>query len=180
MSLSPMQDLISQFRDKADIHESRCEIVIGEVVRAMARLGYPSVNFRLQGDAQLIQFRAVGHPSLYAVHVLIEHPLGAYAATNSSPITLRITAESRCRSTDATDLLRLARSDSHTEAATTFEGDIHVEREMSSLLARTNRIIDLDVYVGTGANGTRMLVAMLRTTVAALADAISRHESVLA
>ena len=178
-----MHDLISQFRDKADIHESHCEIVIGEVVRAMARLGYPSVNFRLQGDAQLIQFRAAGHATLYAVHVLIELPMGAYAvtpATISSQVTLCITAEARCRSTDATDLLRLAHSSSHTEQATGFEGDIRVEREMSSVLARTNRIIDLDVHVGTGANGTRMLVAMLRTTVAALADAISRHESVLA
>ena len=151
------------------------------VVRAMARLGYPSVSFRLQGESQLIQFRAVGHETLYAIHVLIDLPSGGSVVTPSmaaSQITLRVTAEARCRSTDAADLLRLARSDAHTEKATGFEGDIRVERELSSVLARTSRMIDLADHVGNGANGTRMLVAMLRTTIAALADAVSRHGSI--
>lgn len=173
-----VRDLISQFRQKADIHESRYEIGIGEVVRAMARLGYPTVSFRLQGEGQLVQFRAVGHPTLYGVHVVFERPSGGAVtrAMVGSRVVLRITAEARCRSADSAVLVRLARSSAHRESAESFEGEIRVEREVSSLLAHTCREIDLDDHVGKGANGTRTLVGLLRTTIEALAAAIGHHK----
>ena len=179
-----MRDLISQFRHKADFHESCDEIVIGEVIRAMARLGYPSVSFRLQGEGKLVQFRTVDHPRLHSVYVVIDQPrtrqgggAAVALAMAGSRVNLRITAEARCRSTDAATLVRLARSAAHRESAKSFEGEIRVEREVSSVLAHTSRDVDLDHHVGQGVNGTRMLVALLRTTVEALAEAIGHHES---
>ena len=111
--------------------------------------------------------------------MVIDRPSGGGAVTRAmfgSQVTLRITAEARSRSTEAEALVRLARSAPHTERATAFNGDIRVEREVSSVLAHTSRAVDLDDHVGKGDNGTRMLVALLRTTIEALAVAIGRHE----
>ena len=174
-----MRNLLSQFRHKVDLHESQGEIILGEVVRAMARLGYPSVSFRLQGEGQLVQFRTVGHPALYAVHVLIDRSARSPTA-RATGASLRITAEARSRSTQAADLLRLATSHAHTEPARAFAGDIRVERELGSVLAHTHRTLDLDDHVSRGEAGARALVALLRTTLETLSDAISRHESALA
>ena len=60
-----MFNILAQFNHKAEIRESKDEILVGEIVAAMANAGYPSIAFRAHNDRQLVRFKAINDCLLY-------------------------------------------------------------------------------------------------------------------
>lgn len=168
-----MRDLIRQFQPRSELRESRNEIVVGEVIRAMARLGYPSVMFRIHDDRQQLRFRAVGRTDLSTVTVTVERPAGSGALTEAmfgNQLRLDVVAELRQRTTDPASLLAAA---TRRPGPPPAGADVRVERELSSLLAHTTRTVDVDAMVGTGPRPDAPLTDLMRETIDTLAHALA-------
>ena len=67
-----MFNILAQFNHKAEIRESKDEILIGELVAAMAAAGYPSIAFRAHNDRQLVRFKAIDDPILHSVNIILD------------------------------------------------------------------------------------------------------------
>ena len=160
-----MHDLIRHFPTRPTTSGSRNELVVGEVVRAMARLGHPSVLFRIRETHQVVSFRTVNHTHLSALHVTIDRPTGKTALSTAmfgNQVRLQVVAEHRRRLSHPTDLLDAARAQS---APTVPELGVRLEQEHSSMLASTHVDIDIDQLRTPSDNRTAPLETLMRATI---------------
>ena len=71
-----MFGIMSSFAHKAEIRESKDEIMVGEIVRAMARQGFPAITFRAHDDRQMMRFLCVGDEVLHSVFIDLDRKTG--------------------------------------------------------------------------------------------------------
>src|SRR3712207_1191767 len=105
-----MLDLITKFSHKSEIRESKDEIMIGEIVRAMARRGYPSVGYTVSADLQRVRFKTVGDPILSYVYLSLDRKTGGNALTSAllgAKATLTIAVEVKNHVADPDDLIHM-------------------------------------------------------------------------
>lgn len=165
-----MRDLVRQFQSGAGLRDSRNEIVVGEVIRAMARLGCPALVFRIHEDQQQLRFRTASRSDLSTVTVTVARPAGSGALSEAmfgNQVQLTVVAERRETLSAPGELLAAAR-----RRPRTIDGNIHVDRELLSLLARTTRTVDLDQQHGVPQPGDAPLAALMEETIDALAQAL--------
>ncbi len=174
-----MFDLIANFNYKAELRESKDEILVGELVRAMARIGWPTVAFRAGNDRQLIQFRAVGHPVLHTVAVVLDRRTGTGALSQAvfgSKATLAITGEVKNRMSDPDDLLEMYRTDLANLFKMPVLGGIKLNHELNSVFATTTKVIEIDDYIGKGEAGVTAMRSLLQGTVDALVEKLQPYK----
>jgi hypothetical protein len=170
---------VANFNHKAEIRESKDEILVGEIVRAMARQGFPSVSFRADGDRQVVRFKTIGDEVLHSVFIVLDRKTGSgalSAALFGSKATLRITAEVKNRLTDPDDLLAMYRTDLANILKLPVMGGIKLNHELNSVFATTNSIIEIDRYVLKGAAGSEAMVALLQGTIGKLRDKLAPYK----
>jgi hypothetical protein len=165
-----MFNLLQNFAHKAEIRESKDEILIGEVVRAMSRQGYVSISFLANDDWQRVRFKS-RDPVLNSVFVTLNRMTGSGAlgaALLGSKATLTITAEVKNRLADPDDLLKMYKTDLANLFKMPMLGGIKVNHELSSVLATLTEVIDIDNYVLKGEPGVDKLIALLDTRIGKL------------
>lgn len=174
-----MFDLIANFKYKAELRESKDEILVGELVRAMSRIGWPTIAFRAGNDRQVVGFRAVGHPVLHTVSVTLDRRTGTGALSQAvfgSKATLRITAEVKNRMSDPDDLLEMYRTDLANLFKMPMLGGIKLNHELNSVFATTTTIIEIDEYVGKGEAGVDALRTLLQDTIDKLVEKLGPYK----
>lgn len=158
--------ILNYFADrerKAELRESKDEMLVGEVVRAMLRQGYPTVQFRANQGRQRIKFKAIDDDVLSAVYVTLNRMTGSgamSAALVGSKATLHVTCEVRNYLADPDDLLHMYKTD----MANLFKiswGDIKINHEYNAILGTTRSVIDIDNYIGQGQPGVAAFVELL-------------------
>ena len=167
-----MHDLIRQFPHRPTTTGSRNELVVGEVVRAMARLGHPSVLFRIRETHQVLSFRTVAHAHVTALHVTIDRPTGKTAlsaAMFGNQVRLHVVAEHRQRQSHPAELLHAARAQ---HAPAVMEHGVHLEQEHSSILASTHIDIDIDQLQAPSEAITAPLEGLMQATILTLETAL--------
>lgn len=131
-----MLSLLQNFAHKAEIRESKDEILIGEIVRAMARQGFPSIQFTASGDLQRVRFRTTGDPVLNSVFITLDRKTGTgalSAALIGSKATLLVTAEIKNRMADPDDLVKMYRTDLANIFKMPVLGGIKLNHELNSV-----------------------------------------------
>lgn len=174
-----MFNLISKFAHKAEIRESKDEMLVGEIVRVMSRQGYPSIAFTADSGRQRIQFRAVDNPVLYSVHIILDRKTGDGMVTSAilgSKATLTITAEVKNRLSDPDDLVKMYRTDLANLFKLPVIGGIKLNHEMNSIYATQTKIIEIDNYVLKGDEGTQSLGELLRQCIEELAAKLEPYK----
>lgn len=174
-----MLSLLQNFAHKAEIRESKDEILIGEIVRAMARQGFPSIQFTASGDLQRVRFRTTGDPVLNSVFITLDRKTGTgalSAALIGSKATLLVTAEIKNRMADPDDLVKMYRTDLANIFKMPVLGGIKLNHELNSVLATTQHLIDIDDYVLKGDPGVQKLVALLSKTIGTLRDKLQPYK----
>ena len=170
-----MHDLIRQFPPRPATTGNRNELVVGEVVRAMARLGHPSVLFRIRETQQVLSFRPVDHAHVTALHVTIHRPTGNTALSTAmfgNQVRLDVVAERRQRQSHPAELLDAARAQA---APTEADNGVRIEQEHSSILASTHVDIDIDSLRSPGEPLTAPLESLMRSTIQMLEQALEAH-----
>ena len=170
-----MHNLIRHFPPTSPTTNARHERLIGEVIRAMARLGHPSIRFQIRDDRQVLSFRATNHPTITALHVILEQ--GARGTVFSEPklgsqLQLHIVAEQQQTLTRPEALLDVARAQH--QASCTY-GDVQVSQEHASMLASKRMDVPPGGSAPTGSSPADTLSSMVAHTVDALADALEAH-----
>jgi hypothetical protein len=168
-----MLSFLQNFAHKAEIRESKDEILIGEIVRAMGRQGFPAIQFMASGDIQRVRFRTVTDPVLNSVFVTLDRKTGTgalSAALIGSKATLHITAEIKNRMADPDDLIKMYRTDIANIFKMPMLGGIKLNHELNSVLATTQQLIDIDDYVLKGEPGVQKLVGLLSKTIGTLKE----------
>ena len=168
-----MFNILAQFNHKAEIRESKDEILVGEIVRAMGRSGYPSIAFRAHSDRQLVRFKATKDPVLQSVNIILDRKTGTgalSAAILGSKATLQITAEIRNRLTDPDDLIAMYKTDLANLFKVPMMGGIKLNHELNSVFATTTKIIEIDDYVMKGEPGVQKMTELLSSTIGALRE----------
>lgn len=174
-----MFNVLAQFNHKAEIRESKDEILIGEIVRAMGRLGYPSIAFRAHSDRQLVRFKAARDPVLQSVNLILDRKTGTgmlSSAILGSKATLQITAEIRNRLTDPDDLVAMYKTDLANLFKMPMMGGIKLNHELNSVFATTTKIIEIDDYVMKGEPGVQKMTTLLTTTIDTLREKLRSYK----
>lgn len=173
--------LLNFFADrerKAELRESKDEMLVGEIVRAMLRQGYPSVRFSAHNDRQRIKFRAIDDDVLSAVYITLDRKTGTGAVSSAligSKATLHITCEVRNYLADPDDLLHMYKTD----MANLFKvswGDIKINHEYNAIQGTTRNIIDIDDYVDNGAQGVEQFVEFLSSKIAEVREKLRPYK----
>ncbi|MEZ4241826.1 MAG: hypothetical protein R3F59_37895 [Myxococcota bacterium] len=163
-----MLSFLHNFAHKSEIRESKDEILLGEIVRAMARQGYPTIQFVASSDIQRVRFRAIGDASLHSVFVTLDRKTGGGMLSEAligSKATLRITAEIKNRIADPDDLVAMYRTDLANILKLPALGGIRLNHELNSVLATTQQLIDIDQFVMKGDPGVERLGRLLASTI---------------
>lgn len=174
-----MFKLLNQFNHKAEIRESQDEMLLGEIVRAMARQGYPSVAFRAHNDRQMARFKTISDPTLHSVWIILDRKTGTGAISQAligSKATLTITAEVKNRMTDPDDILNMYRTDLANMFKMPMMGGIKLNHELNSVYATTTRVIEIQSYVMKGDEGVSGLVALLDEVIDLLRDKLAPYK----
>ncbi len=154
----------ANFRHKAEIRESKDEILIGEIVRAMARQGHVADQFVADGDLQRVRFRMDDDDVLSYVHVALDRKTGegrVASALVGSKATLSVAGEVKNLLSDPDDVLGMWRTDFRNIARLGIRGNVKVDHEMNSIIGKTTDLIEIDDYVLKGEEGVSALVAHL-------------------
>jgi hypothetical protein len=168
-----MFGLMQNFTNKAELRESKDEILVGEIVRAMARKGHPSIAFRANDDWQRVRFKTVTDPVLWSVFVTLDRKTGTGMLSQAllgSKATLRVTAELKNRLADPDDLIAMYKTDFANLLKMPMIGGIKLNHELNSVFATTQQVIEIDHYVGKGDAGVDKLATLLDGIIGRLRD----------
>jgi len=174
-----MFNFINKFAHKAEIRESKDEILVGEIVRAMSRQGYPSISFVAGDDRQRMRFKTPDDPVLYSVYVTLDRKTGTgmvSAALVGSKATLTITAEVKNHLSDPDDLVAMYRTDLANLFKLPVIGGIKLNHELNSVYASLTKIIEIDDYVFKGEAGIQGMTALLGQTMEELKEKLTPYK----
>lgn len=172
-------DALTQFNHKAEIRESKDEMLVGEIVRAMSRQGATATQFLAHADRQQMRFRMAGDPVLSNVYVVLDRKTGGgmvSGAVLGSKATLSISGEVKNYIADPDDLVAMYRTDLANLFKLPVMGGIRLNHEMNSIFAHTTLIVEIDDYVLKGEPATQHLVGLLQTKVGELREALRAHK----
>jgi hypothetical protein len=174
-----MMNMLGRFNHKAEIRESKDEIMIGEIVRAMARQGFPSVTFLANDDLQRVKFKMLNDPVLHALYVTLDRKTGSgmiSAALIGSKATLTLSAEVKNYLADPDDLVKMYRTDLANIFKLPVMGGIKLNHELNSIFATTTKVIEIDNYVLKGDAGVQAMMTLLSQTIHELREKLKPYK----
>jgi hypothetical protein len=173
-----MLGLLNKFNHKAEMRESKDEILVGELVRAMARQGGIAVTFAANDDIQRVKFKLLNDPILDSVFVTLDRKTGtgAVGAAFGSKATLTVSAETKNYISDPDDLVMMYRTDLANLFRLPVMGGVKLNHELNSIFATTTLIIDIDNYVLKGDPGVQALMAQLQRTIHELRERLRPYK----
>jgi hypothetical protein len=174
-----MLKFLNQFQHRQEMRESKDEMLIGEMVAAMARLGYPAIGFIAHSDYQAVTFRARDDAILHTVVIILDRKTGGSAMSDAilgSKATLKFQAEVKNRMADPDDLLHMYKTDLQNIFKIPMLGDVRLDHQLNSVLATKQRIIEIGTYILKGDEGREKLTALLEETIAELREKLQDYK----
>lgn len=168
-----MFSFLQNFSHSAEMRESKDEMLVGEIVRAMSRQGFPTIEFRADDDRQRLRFLTIPDPVLFSVLIILDRRTGGGVISEAllgSKATLRITAQVRNDLSDPDDLIKMYKTDLANLFKMPVLGGIKLNHALNSVFASTQKVIEIGDYVGKGDAGVEKLTELLSTTVATLKE----------
>jgi hypothetical protein len=155
-------DFFANRERKAELRESKDEIMVGEIVRAMSRKGWPTVHFFSTDDFQRVKFKAITDPVLSSIYVTLNRVTGTGAVGSAlfgSKATLFVTCEVRNYLADPDDLVSMYKTDLANLFKLSWK-DVRVNHEYNAIHGTTKRVVEIGNYVDKP-EGVQQLVQLL-------------------
>ena len=174
-----MLSFLNQFKHGQEMRESKDEILIGEVVRAMARMGSPAIGFHADTGFQSIRFKPTRDPLLHSVIVIVDRKTGGGAlqqAIIGSKAVVTVQAEIKNYLADPDDLIHMYRTDLQNIFKIPLKGDVRLDHQLNSILATKKLVIDIDDHILKGEESVARLTQMLHGTIAELRDKLAPYK----
>ncbi|MEO1083563.1 MAG: hypothetical protein AAFY88_04925 [Acidobacteriota bacterium] len=174
-----MFNFITKFAHKAELRESKDEIMVGEIVRARARRGYPSIGFKAGDDRQRVRFLTHADPLLHSVFVTLDRRTGSGMVSEAllgSKATLTLTAEVKNKLSDPDDLVAMYRTDLANLFKLPVVGGVKLNHELNSVFASRTHVIEIGNYVGRGVEGVDALAVFLTDGLSELTEKLRPYK----
>lgn len=146
---------LTDFAARSEARESRDEAVIGQIIAAMVRQGFPTIGFNTGSAAdsgfQEIVFATPADPVLHTVKVVLDRKTGGSMLQEKmvgSKATLRVVAEVKNFLADPDDLLAMWRTDARNILRMPMLGQIRLDHQLNSVTATKQILIELTEYDG--------------------------------
>lgn len=161
---------------KAELRESKDEIVCGQLVAALSHQGWRPFRISADSDKQIMGFKVPGDDVLSAVYLTVDRKSGsgAISQTMGSRTVLGFMVEMRNKVSDPDDLAIMWKTDFANLLKVPVAGEVRVNHQLNSVNARTFHLINLDDYVKGSTVDTSGLVPWVLQQVAALKEQV-RH-----
>ena len=159
-----MLSFLSNFKHSQEMRESKDEILIGELVRAMSRLQAPAVGFYASTGQQTIKFKPVNDPILNSILLTVDRKTGGSAlqqAVIGSKATVTMQAEVKNYLADPDDLIHMYKTDLANMFKIPMLGDVKLDHQLNSILATKRVMIDLDNYILKGEESANLTTQFL-------------------
>jgi hypothetical protein len=166
-----MLGILNQFKHKQEMRESKDEILVGEIVRAMARLGCPAYGFQTDMTSQSVRFKAKTDPVLHSIVIRVDRKTGGSAIADrliGSKAVLTFQAEVKNLLADPDDLLHMYRTDLQNIFKMPMMGDVRLDHQLNSILATKKVFVDIDHYILQGEDGVGRTTQLLQQTISEL------------
>ncbi len=173
---------VSNFKHKSEIRESRDEILIGELIFLVTRMGWPLVGLRADGDFQSLRFRCPNDDVLHALEVRLDRKTGGSVgqtvleAAIGTRATLFFKAEVKNKLADPDDLVNMFSTDVKNILKIPLVGQVKVNHELNSVYAERGQIIDIGKYILKGQQGRDALQQLIDGTVQELKGAVGQYK----
>jgi hypothetical protein len=163
-----MFSFLSKFQHRQEMRESKDEMLIGELVVAMAQRRSPAIRFHADTGRQAVTFKPVDDAVLHTITVILDRKTGDSAlqqALIGSKATLTVQAEVKNFMADPDDLVHMYRTDLQNIFKMPLLGDIRLDHQLNSVLATRKLIIDIDGHIGTDEASAKRLSDLLSKTI---------------
>ncbi|MEW6735149.1 MAG: hypothetical protein AB1489_27910 [Acidobacteriota bacterium] len=174
-----MLSFLSKFKHSQEMRESKDEILIGELVRAMTRMNCPAIGFRADTDLQLIRFKPISDPVLHSVIITVDRKTGGGAiqqAIIGSKAVVTLQAEIKNYLADPDDLIKMYRTDLQNIFKFPMLGDVRLDHQLNSILATKKVFLDIDDYILKGNESATRLTQLLTTTINELREKLAPYK----
>jgi hypothetical protein len=163
-----MLSFLSQFKHSQEMRESKDEILVGELVRAMARLGNPAIGFLANNDYQAVRFKPITDKVLNSISIIVDRLTGGgmlQQAIIGSKASLTFQAEIKNYLADPDDLVHMYKTDIQNIFKVPMLGDVRLDHQLNSILATKKVYIDIDNYILKGDESIGRMVQLLQGTI---------------
>jgi len=145
-----MLSFMSQFKHGREMRESKDEILAGELIRQMARLGFSAVGFRADSGDQKITFKPVKEDALYTIEMTLDRKTGGSKISQAafgSKAWLTVRAQVKNLVADPDDLLEMYRTDAKNIFKSPMMGHTKLDHQLNSVFATKRITIDIDKFI---------------------------------
>jgi hypothetical protein len=174
-----MFSMLSNFKHRQEMRESKDEILVGEVVRAMARLQCPAFGFMANTDYQAIRFKPATDNILNSVIIIIDRKTGdglLQQALLGSKATLTFQAEIKNYLADPDDLVNMYKTDLANIFKFPMLGDVRLDHQLNSVLATKKVLIDIDDYILKGDESLGRMTQLITNIVSELRSKLAQYK----
>jgi hypothetical protein len=174
-----MFSFLNQFKHGQEMRESKDEILLGEIVRAMSRMNMPAMGFRADMGLQHVRFKPVNDKVLNSVIVVVDRKTGGgmiQQAVIGSKAIIRVQAEVKNYLADPDDLVHMYRTDLANIFKFPMLGDIRLDHQLNSVLATKQVWIDIDDYILKGEESISRMTELLQSLVTELRDKLAPYK----
>ena len=174
-----MLSFLNQFKHGQEMRESKDEILVGELVRVMARLGCPAFGFVAGSGEQYIKFKPTRDTLLNSIIILVDRKTGGSAlqqAIVGSKAVLSFTAEVKNHLADPDDLIKMYRTDLQNIFKMPMLGDIRLDHQLNSVLATKRVMVDIDDYILKGEESIARTTQLVQSVVGELREKLTPYK----
>ena len=170
---------LMDFANQREMRESRDEMVVGELVLAMAQMGMPATRFQAGSGAQSVRFSTPNDTLLHNVAFTVDRKTGGGALSEAvigSKAVITVVAEIKNYLADPDDLVGMWRTDFANITKMPLLGQVKLDHQLNSVLATKKLIVDLNEFLGDPGVGRPRLVQLLQSTLAELSAALGPYK----
>jgi hypothetical protein len=150
-----MLKMLTDFAARSEARESRDEAVMGQIIAAMGRQGFPTIGFNtgtaVDTGFQEIVFATPADPVLHTVSVVLDRKTGGSVLQEKivgSKATLRMVAEVKNYIADPDDLLAMWRTDARNILRMPMMGHVRLDHRLNSVTATKQILVELSEFDG--------------------------------
>ncbi|GAB4457756.1 MAG: hypothetical protein Kow0031_38470 [Anaerolineae bacterium] len=170
-----MFSMLSNFSHKREMRESKDEILLGDIIAAMARMGYPAFGFKAGSGQQTVRFKPLNDEVLYAISVTIDRKTGGSSlgdALLGSKATIRLQLEIKNFLADPDDLIKMYKTDMQNMFKITALGGIKLNHQLNSVFATKQTYIDINQFLGKE-GGIDAIMKLLQENIAEMREKLA-------
>lgn len=175
-----MLSLLSKFHNRIEEHKSRDEMLIGEIVFAMAHLGCPTIGFQAGSGAQYVKFKPADDPVLHSFTVQLDRTGDGgndqAMFVIGSRATLSFVGEVKNHLADPDDLVQMLRTDIANLFRIPWLGNIKLDHELNSVTGTKKQFINIGDFIDHGQEGRQALYDLLRGTLGEMHSSLAAYK----